>query len=38
MPCSICDKEFPDKDLTEIGGGSKTYQCETCWNNYGEEV
>jgi DNA-directed RNA polymerase subunit RPC12/RpoP len=36
--CSICEKEFDETTLTEIGLGTENYQCENCWNEFGEPI
>jgi hypothetical protein len=36
--CSICLGGFDYSDITEIGLGSGIYQCEKCWNEFGEEL
>lgn len=38
LSCSICNKQYPEEEITEIGWGSRMFQCEECWNNYGEEI
>jgi hypothetical protein len=35
--CGICHNSFNDSHLTEIGLGTNNFQCEECWNNYGED-
>lgn len=36
--CSICKEEFDEATLTEIGWGTGNYQCEKCWNEFGEPI
>lgn len=36
--CSNCNDWYPEEDLTEIGLGTNNFQCEECWDNYGEEI
>jgi hypothetical protein len=38
MTCSICANEHPTEEMTEIGLGSNVFQCEPCWDSYGEAV
>jgi hypothetical protein len=38
LSCSICGGGYPIEEITEIGLGSRIFQCEECWNNYGEEI
>ena len=36
--CSICHDQHEEENLTEIGLGTNNYQCENCWDNYGEGI
>ena len=35
-PCSVCNDWQPEEDLNELDWNSGVFQCDTCWDKYGE--
>jgi hypothetical protein len=36
MRCQVCDKQQPEENLNELDWNSGVFQCDTCWDKYGE--